>query len=177
MKIYLLIVVIIAILFTACAPRVSTQEMSTDVPTATSTAEMTITPDVTATMELIVTDTPTVAPSSTPPGCPTLLTPANGAEVPAIGRVTFSWDPVDQATIYVLKIVQPSGHTSSFETRQTFRGQYMEAFPAGGSYQWSVTAYTQDKKRREICSSVLATFSKPASDLPIQPSDNDGKKD
>jgi hypothetical protein len=83
---------------------------------------------------------------------------------------------VDKATIYVLNIILPSGQTVSFETDQTFRGQYMEAFPAAGSYQWSVTAYTQDRKRNEICSSIVATFNKPFYDQPGQPSNNPRKR-
>jgi hypothetical protein len=171
------IIVIAAMLFTACSPQVPTQEIerANDVSTATSSAEATMTPEFTATLEPVPTSTPTIPPSSTPSGCPTLLTPLNGTEVPAIGKVTFSWDPVDKATVYVLNLILPSGQTVSFETKQTFRGQYMEAFPAGGSYQWSVSAYTQGRKRNEICSSILATFSKPFSDQPQQPN-NDRKK-
>lgn len=175
MKTNPLIVVIIAILFTACTPEVPTQEMTVNnaLPTATLTAKVTTTPVYTATIEPVATLTsaikPTTPPSSTPLSCPTLLTPLNNAELPALGKVTFSWDPVDKADIYVLNLILPSGQTVSFETDQTFRGQYMEAFPAAGTYQWSVIAYTQDKKRNELCSSILATFSKPFYDQPVQP--------
>lgn len=177
MKTKSFIIVVFAMLFTACSPAVPTQEIevTNEVPTATLPAEVTMTPAFTATLESIETTTPTIMPSNTPISCPTLLTPLNGAEVPAIGKLTFSWNPVDKATIYVLNIIQPSGQTVSFETHQTFRGQYMEAFPTGGSYQWSVIAYTQDRKRSEICRSILSTFSKPFYDQPIQPSNDDRK--
>ena len=134
-----------------------------------------MTPTAVATQELIATQSPTKAQSLTPPGCVTLLTPLNGTEIPAMGKVTFSWNPMSGASSYVMNIILPSGVTVSFETKQTFRDQYMEAFSTGGSYQWKVTAIAQDKKRNEICSSQLATFSKPAGQpQPIQT--DDGKK-
>jgi hypothetical protein len=77
---------------------------------------------------------------------------------------------------YVLNIILPSGTTISFETKETFRDQYMEAFSTGGSYQWSVTAIGQDRKRTEICSSALSTFSKQASAPPPQAEDDTRKK-
>ena len=120
------------------------------------------------------TETPTQAPSQTPASCLTLLTPTDGAEIPAIGTVTFSWTPLDSAMFYALLIVQPSGATTTFGTQLTSRGQYMEAFSAGGQYQWKVVA--QDRKRNEICSSELATFDKPASNLPNQPAEEENKR-
>ena len=175
MKIKSFIIVVIAILLTACSPA-APNEVTRDIPTAALTAEVTMAPAFTATREPVGTNTPTITPSSTPTSCPTLLTPLNDAEIPALGKVTFAWEPVDRATIYVLNIIQPSGQTTSFETKQTSRGQYMEAFPAGGSYRWSVTAYTQDQKRSEICRSILAKFTKPFYDQPQQPGSDPRKK-
>lgn len=166
----------IAVLLTSCTPSMPTQEIevTNSVPTAVSFTETAMTQELVATLEPTATESPTQMPSTTPPSCVTLLNPPNGAEIPAIGKVTFSWNPMHEAVFYVLNIVLPSGVIVSFETKLTFRGQYMEAFSAGGQYQWKVIA--QDRKRNEICSSELATFSKAASTLPNQPSNEDSKK-
>ena len=175
MKTNVVIVVIIAIFLTSCTPRIPTQEIevTNHVPTEVSITEVATTQELVVTEEPIATKAPTKAPSKTPLSCVTLLTPPNGAEIPAIGKVTFSWNPMNEATFYVLNIMLPSGATVSFDTEQTFRGQYMEAFSAGGQYQWRVIV--QDRKRNEICSSELATFSKPTYNQPQQPRNNDSK--
>ena len=90
----------------------------------------------------------------------TLLTPENGADLPPEGKVTFSWTPMNEAGSYVLNIIPPSGETVTFETDQTFRDRYMEAFTAGGEYQWQVTAKGADGS--EICISKAFVFDKPA---------------
>jgi hypothetical protein len=146
------------------------------VPTAVSSTETAVTQEPVVTVEPTATESPTQVPSMTPSSCVTLLTPPKGAEIPAMGKVTFSWSPLNEATFYVLTIILPSGQTAAFETKQTFRNQYMEAFSTGGSYQWKVTALAQDRKRSEICSSELATFSKPASAQPPPNRIEDGKK-
>lgn len=178
MKTNVVIVVIIVILLTSCTPRMPTQEIevTNNVPTEVSFTEVVMTKEPVVTQEptATATEAPTIAPSKTPPSCVTLLTPPNGAEIPAIGKVTFSWNPLNEATFYALNIMLPSGETVSFETEQTFRDQYMEVFSAGGNYQWRVIA--QDRKRKEICSSELATFNKPASKQPNQPKNDDKKK-
>lgn len=168
MKTNLVLVVMIAILLTSCTPTIPAQEIEA----THDVAEVTITPELVVTQELTATETPTKAPSMTPLGCMTLLIPLDGTALPAMGKVTFSWSPMNGASFYVLNIILPSGVTVSFETKQTFRNQYMEAFSTGGSYQWKVTAIAQDRKRNEICSSQLATFSKPAGQpQPIQTDD------
>jgi hypothetical protein len=52
----------------------------------------------------------------------------------------------------------------SFETDQTFRDRYMEAFVAGGEYQWQVIAQRADGSK--ICVSEVSTFDKPAYEKP-----------
>lgn len=171
-------VIIIAILLTACTPRVPAQEIqvTNNVPTKVVFTEVVITqqPAVTEQPTATQMQAPTEAPSKTPLSCLTLLTPADGAEIATIGKVTFSWTMVNEATFYALDIVLPSGQTVSFETKQTFRDQYMEAFSEGGNYQWKVIA--QDRKRNEICSSEPATFSKSSYKQPKQPKNDDSKK-
>jgi hypothetical protein len=183
MKTNLLIVIIIAILLTSCTPNMLTQEIEVtiDVPTKISLTEVSLT-ETPVTREPLIKDvptltkTPTQVPSRTPLGCLSLLTPLDGAEIPAAGKITFSWEPMPGAAFYVMNIILPSGISFSFETEQTFRDQYIEAFTPGGSYQWNVTAIGSDRKQTKICSSELATFSKPASAVPPQNNDDDGKK-
>jgi hypothetical protein len=171
MKTNAVIVVIISILFTSCNPAMPTQEIdaTNHVPTAVSITKVPMTAELVVTEELIA----TAAPTQTPVSCVTLLTPLNDTELPAMGKITFSWSPVNEATFYVLSVMPASGGAVTFETQQTFREQYVEVFWAAGNYQWSVVA--QDRKRNEICSSALATFSKPASPQP-EPARNDDRK-
>jgi len=175
MKTNVLFVVIIAILLTSCTPAMPTQEIEVTkgVPTEVSFTEVAITQELVVTKEPTATETPTKVPTKAP-SCATLLTPPDGTEIPAIGKVTFSWNPVNEATFYVLDIMLPSGQSVPLETKLTFREQYMEAFSAGGEYQWRVIA--QDRKRNEICSSELATFNKPAYQQPRPAGDDDRKK-
>lgn len=172
MKTNIFIVVLTITLLASCTPGVPAQETKAgqESATATSTASATSTPARTATLALPATMTPTVTPS-TPVSCPKLLSPLDAVQLPAMGKVIFSWAPVDQATLYVLKITLPSGYVVSFETKETSRGQYMEAFPAAGDYRWNVTAFSQGRKRIEICSSTVATFSKPVYNGPVQPTE------
>jgi hypothetical protein len=63
---------------------------------------------------------------------------------------------MNEAGSYVLNIIFPSGETVTFETDQTFRDRYMEAFAAGGEYKWQVTAQGADGN--EICISQAFAF-------------------
>lgn len=175
MKTNVVIVVSLAILLTSCTPGVPAQDVEVT-PSVPIEVAFTKTPEPVVTQGLTATETPTptIVPSKTPPGCVTLLTPSDGAEMPAVGKVTFSWSPMNEAMFYALQIMTPSGETILFETSETFRDQYIEVFSAGGEYQWNVIA--QDRKRKEICSSALAIFSKPASTPPKQTKDDDNKK-
>ena len=173
MKTTILLIVIGAFLFTSCAPGVPTQE--TKVTTSTPT-EMTMTPMLVVTEKptATATGTATSVPSPAPPSCLALLTPVDGQEFEATGKVTFSWSPVKEAVFYALNIMAPSGATVSFETKEPVRALYLEALPAGGTYQWNVIA--EDRKRNEICSSDPATFSKPLYIQPNQPGEDNKKK-
>lgn len=118
----------------------------------------------TVTLEAIATEPPTDIATEPPLACVTLLAPINGANLPLTGKVTFSWTPLNEAGTYVLNIILPSGETLSFETDQTFRDRYMEAFVAGGKYQWQVIAQGADGS--DICVSEVSTFDKPAYEKP-----------
>jgi len=178
MKNKVAILVFFSILLFSCAPATPTQEedVIVEVATETPTDKAQIVQEPTATEEPLATEIPTETPTETPLACITLLSPVNGAEIPTVGKVTFSWTPMDEVEKYVLNITLPSGEIVSFETDQTFRDRYMEAFVAGGEYQWQVIA--QDTNGNEICISKVVTFvalgfvrfvgkSRPSSRLPV----------
>ena len=166
MKLKVAILVFISILLVSCAPATPTQE---DEVVEIATEE--IVTEAPTTQEPITTEEPIVTEESTeaPIVCVTLLTPVNGVEIPPVGKVTFSWTPMNEAGKYVLNIILPSGVVVPFETDQSFYDQYIEAFSMGGEYQWQVVA--QSKDGSEICVSEVFTFDKPAFE---QPSDNGG---
>ena len=172
MKTKVVLLLIIGILLSSCAPATPTQESEVvnDVVTeepateAPETQEPVITEEPVSiespTEEPVATELPTEVPTEPPLACVTLLTPINGVEIPPVGKVTFSWTPIDEAGKYVLNIILPTGDVVPFETDQTFRDRYMEAFVAGGEYQWHVIAQGTDGS--EICVSESATFDKSA---------------
>lgn len=170
MKTNVVLLLIIGIFLSSCAPATPTQESEVvnDVPTEEPATEA---PEI---QEPVVTEEPvaTESPTEPPLACVTLLTPNNGVEIPPVGKVTFSWTPMDEAGKYVLNIILPTGNIVPFETDQTFRDRYMEAFVAGGEYQWQVVA--QGKDGSEICVSEVARFDKPSYVPPKQPNAGGG---
>ncbi len=166
MKTKIALLIIISFFLASCEMATATQESEdvNDVATEAPATEAPVTREPVVTEEPIATELPTEAPTEPPLACVTLLTPINGVEIPPVGKVTFSWTPMDEAGNYVLNIILPSGETVSFETDQTFRDRYMEAFVAGGEYQWQVVAQNLDGS--EICVSEVATFDKPAYEKP-----------
>jgi hypothetical protein len=174
MKTKITILVIIGILLTSCAPDTATQESEVvkDVVTEAPVIEAPLTLEPVETEEPVATESPIEVPTDPPLACVTLLTPINGVDIPPVGKVTFSWTPMDKAGSYLLEIILPSGETVSFETDQTFRDRYMEAFVAGGEYQWRVIALGADGS--EICVSKVSTFDKPTYEKPKDGGGNDG---
>jgi hypothetical protein len=168
MKAKIAIFVFISLFLFSCVPATPTQEdevveiVTEEIVTEESESQPAITE------EPIVTEEPTETPTETPIACVTLLTPINGVEIPPVGKVTFSWTPMDEAEKYVLNIILPSGEVVAFQTNQTFHDRYMEAFISGGEYQWQVVA--QGKDGSEICISDVAKFDKSA----YQPPKNNG---
>ena len=160
-------ILIISFLLVSCAPKTATQESEVvnDVVTEVAVTE------ASTTQEPVATESPVEAPTEPPIACVTLLTPVNGVEIPPVGKVTFSWTALDEAGKYVLNIILPSGGIVPFETDQTFRDQYMEAFSAGGEYQWQIVAQSTDGS--EICVSEVVSFDKSAYEQPKDGS-NDG---
>ncbi|MBT7326688.1 MAG: hypothetical protein HN855_16180 [Anaerolineae bacterium] len=52
---------------------------------------------------------PTFTPTPEPLICVQPLTPEDGAELPYIGKVIFSWTEMGDITDYILEITMPSG--------------------------------------------------------------------
>lgn len=153
MKTKVAILIFISILLFSCAPSTSTQE---DEVVEIATEEPVSQPITIE--EPIVTEDPTKTPTETPIACVTLLSPINGTEIPPVGKVTFSWTAISEAGKYTLNIILPSGDIVPFETDQTVYDRYMEAFSAGGEYQWQVIV--QDINGSKICASEVAKFDK-----------------
>ena len=99
------------------------------------------------------------------PDCVELLTPLDKVELPAEGKVTFTWTALDEAELYILNFIFPDGLALEFETAETSKNRYMEAFsmhPAytqSGEHQWNVSAL--NAAGEEICSSDFFIFTKP----------------
>jgi len=154
MKTKVAILVFFSILLVSCVPTTPTQE---DEVVEIATEEI---PSEESVSLPITTEEPTETPTETPIACVTLLTPVNGAEIPPVGKATFSWTARDEAGKYVLNIILPSGDVVPFETDQTFHEQYIEVFSFGGEYQWQVV--TQGKDGSVICISEVSKFNKPS---------------
>lgn len=140
---------------------------ATPLPPVIPTATLTPTSTSTNTPEPNSTSTPTDTPSPTPIPCFKLLTPENGTKLPAIGKVTFSWEAMPGATRYQLQITLPSGQVVPFDVEGTSSTRYMESFLTAGIYHWQVIALQPDGT--VICTSESCTFEKPA-----MPSGNNG---
>ena len=175
MKTKVAILIFISVFLVSCAPETPTQESQLEVfeiATETPTVEAPMVKEPVVIEEPVETETPTETPTEPPIACVTLLSPINGTGIPPVGKVTFSWTPMDEAGKYILNIILPSGGFIPFETDQAFYNRYMEAFVAGGEYQWQVIV--QDSNGREICISEVATFEKPTYENPKDNNGNDG---
>ncbi len=143
-------------------------------PAINTIATLTATPSKTNTPLPSETKTPTSTPTQTPTPteipCFRLLSPENGAKLNPIGKVTFSWETMQGAITYKIEITLPSSQSVFFETNDTSRDQYIEAFSMGGIYQWKVTAFNANGE--VICSTEPFTFEKPEYNPPPQNQNN-----
>jgi hypothetical protein len=123
------------------------QPTATTAPTSTPTSE----------------PTPTLQPAGTPAdassACFSLNQPNDGASLPLQGRVTFGWGTQPGASRYVITFYDPNGTRITIGTTSTSATFFIEVLPAGGVYEWFVTAFRSDGS--EICSTDSSTFSKP----------------
>jgi len=139
------------------------------VATLTATPSKTNTPLPTETNTPITTPTETQTPTPTEIPCFRLLSPENGAKLPASGKITFSWEAMQGATRYQIQFTLPSKQIVSFDTENTNNTRYIESFIAGGIYTWQVIAF--GNKGEIICSAEPFTFEKSAY---TPPQNNDG---
>jgi len=142
------------------------------VATFTATPSKTNTPTSTKTNTPEPTSTEMQTPTPTEIPCFRLLSPENGAKLPAVGKVTFSWEAMQGAILYKLEITLPSNQSVIFETDKMSRDQYLEAFSMGGKYQWQVSAF--DTNSTVICTSEPFVFEK---DIYTPPHNNGGGND
>jgi len=136
------------------------------VPTLTPTPTETNTPAPTQTDTPTATPTETQTPTPTQIPCFHLLAPENGAKLPAVGKVTFAWEPMSGATKFQLQFTFPNGQMVSFDTENTNNTRYIESFLAGGAYTWRVIAL--DSTDAVVCTAEPFTFEKPAYNPPSQ---------
>jgi hypothetical protein len=133
-------------------------------PSPTLAPTSTNTPQPTSTDTPTATQTPTDTPSPTPIPCFKLLTPESGTKLPALGKVTFSWEAMPGATRYQLQITLPSGQVVPFDVEGTSSTRYLESFLMSGIYSWQVTAF--DGNSVVICISNPFTFIKAQTEKP-----------
>jgi uncharacterized membrane protein YgcG len=129
-------------------------------PTFTATPSKTNTPLSTETNTPTSTPTETQTPTPTEVPCFRLLSPENGAKLPAVGKITFSWDSMLGASSYEIQFTLPSGQILSFDVESTSNTRYIESFIAGGVYSWQVIALNNDGI--VICTAEAFRFEKPA---------------
>lgn len=119
------------------------------------------------------TEPPTEEPTEVPPTeeasaggaggtCSQLQSPADGGSLGKIGQVEFAWSEQPNAEYYVITFVKEDGTTAKIMTDSNSAEFYIEVLPAGGNYEWFVTAYGAGGS--EICTSTPSTFSKPQAD-------------
>ncbi|HET7144718.1 MAG TPA: FecR family protein, partial [Anaerolineales bacterium] len=132
--------------------------------TMTALAKPTSTSTPTSTPTLIAVIPPTDASSA----CFKIIKPGSGTTFTVNkGKVTFEWTSQDGADYYVVSISDSQGGTETLDTTETSMTKYIEIFPDGGSYEWSVTAYKENGE--EICTTKSASFSKPEGDPTPEP--------
>jgi hypothetical protein len=107
---------------------------------------------------------PTATPTPGGGGCTSLLAPSNGANLPATGPVTFTWESYPGALKYIVNLKAPNGTVASFVETGTSHTRFMDSLTQGGTYVWWVTV--KDGSLTEVCSSERFTFSKPAVTVP-----------
>ncbi|MFN8400959.1 MAG: FecR family protein [Anaerolineales bacterium] len=91
--------------------------------------------------------------------CSQLQEPTDGRALNNAGKVNFAWSEQPNAQTYIITFIKEDGSTARIETSSNSAEFYIEVLPAGGNYQWFITAYGADGK--EICKSNSANFSKP----------------
>jgi len=165
------LLLLFALLFSACTPEIPTTEPPADeIPTQTETPAPSGNEEPSEKPSEVQeppapgkdagTPTETPTPTATPFVCAKLISPENGLELPAVGKVTFAWESIAGAVSYLLNFTLPTGDIVTFETDETNKDRYMEAFGMSGEFEWNVAALNVNKN--EVCISETALFTKPA---------------
>jgi len=139
----------------ACGRALGVTATPSPAPTPTSTSTDTPQPTPTNTP----TPTPTETATPTPIPCFKLLTPENETNLPATGKVIFTWEPMPGAAGYRLEFILPNGVLVPFEVTDTRYARYIESFPMGGVFTWRVSAF--DPNGVLLCITAPFSFSKP----------------
>ena len=181
---YIITFILLLCLITLCAchktaPATETpdseQNTQTSTPTTTPTVTQTKPPADRSDLSM---PSPTATPTNTPtptPFCIQLIEPFDGAELPKMGKVTFSWHSTVNADAYILEFTTPSGEVVSFTTSKTFLMRYIESLPAPGEYLWQVQALDGDNN--QICVSTQSHFIKSQSPIVNNPAISDEEDD
>jgi hypothetical protein len=110
------------------------------------------------------------SPAPQPPaGCFQLAGPASGSELPASGPITFGWTEQPGRYKYILTFIKPDGGEIDLISWTNSYSKNMELLPAGGTYQWQVTAY--DENIEPLCTAGPWAFTKPESPAPTPVAD------
>ncbi len=85
-----------------------------------------------------------VPPTQTPPAAPTLLSPANGAQLPRNQSIPFSWNAVAGAATYEIQFDDSSSFTNPLVAAQTglTQTQSTQTFTSERRFWWRVRART-----------------------------------
>jgi hypothetical protein len=112
------------------------------------------------------------APIGEAPGCTIALTsPASAVELPVSGPVNVQWSSDPPGASYALEVLPPDGTPWLIPTDGTSKNIYMENFPAGGTYEFTVS--TLDAKGAVLCS-VVVSFEKPGYDQEDRERESEG---
>jgi hypothetical protein len=100
--------------------------------------------------------------------------PVSGSVLGKQGKVNFSWTETTGAEYYVLTFTKADGSTAKIQTTDVNAEFYIEVLPAGGEYQWNVTAFGAGGT--SLCTSASGSFSKPQADPTEKGKPNDPDK-
>ena len=136
-----------------------TMEVYLFTPTNTQSSPPSLTPSLTNTNAPSPTTTLSPTNTFTPQPSISLLSPENGADLPASGFVRFSWSTYPGTKEYILTIIQPNNKIATFSTIFPLYDRYIESFFLGGRYTWKI--FAKDEKGNIIFTSNEYYFDRP----------------
>ncbi|HSL46190.1 MAG TPA: hypothetical protein VK897_22335 [Anaerolineales bacterium] len=167
LRLSIVFILLVSILI-SCSPQAAAVDI---MPTQAEPTQTSIPPSATSTFTALPTETPplTDTPAPTLSSCAVALNPINNATVPARGPFDFTWTAFTGASSYVVSIGPAGWYPTNFPVSGTTLTRYMESFPSGSTYQWSISAV--NATGQEICKAGPYTFAMSA-DLAATPSFN-----